>query len=254
VKYGDVVELFSYQMDPVYRMRPDRHRRSVVHRARVSSSSVRSRRNFHRLVASNIALGECYMFTLTWEQVQSTSDAYKRFSKFALMTRRACPESRYIAVIEWMKNGRPHFHVLFFDLQFEFVQGFKPRHDSKGRLRFWGKDVLLAGRPFSDFWPYAFTFCKKTDRSIALAHYLSKYLSKAVKDPRLGGKKAYTASRNCIRPTVISSYSMPASLQTFKNMLNIESVDNPLDPLIDKSFNTKYLGKGNYKLYNLKEK
>ncbi|HEV7423767.1 MAG TPA: hypothetical protein VGO21_01100, partial [Candidatus Paceibacterota bacterium] len=130
-----------------------------------------------------------------------------------------------ICVPEFQKRGAVHFHALFWGLPEEiFLQERKTR--------------MLAG-----FWAKGFVYLKETDGNEKLSFYLSKYMAKAFIDPRLKNQKCYVASRNIQRPKVIVGASPLWPI--------LEDYGITGEPLVDREYDTKYLGKGRYRLFKI---
>jgi hypothetical protein len=99
---------------------------------------------------------------------------------------------QYIAVPEFQKNGRVHYHVIIFNLPFS-------------------KDNYKIAR---DVWGHGFIWMKTANQGSAynLSRYLSKYLIKACDDPRLYKKRKYFPSAKLIRPIVLKGLFVSKSI------------------------------------------
>jgi len=84
-----------------------------------------------------------------------------------------------------------------------------------------------------------------TDGSPKLAGYLSKYMSKAMHDDRLGGKRAFLASRGIMRPML---YKSPLVVAHAREILGVD-----IELLTERTYSTEWLGQGNYQVYKVKE-
>jgi hypothetical protein len=70
-------------------------------------------------------------------------------------------------------------------------------------------------------------------------------MSKAFVDPRLKNQKCYVASRNIQRPLVrAGSFSIEL-------MLDEEYMIGDLKPIVDRKYDTRYLGQGHYRLFKI---
>ncbi len=67
-------------------------------------------------------------------------------------------------------------------------------------------------------------------------------MSKAFLDPKLKNQKAYTASRNVLRP-LIQKGSFPIDFV-------LEEYGAIGDPVVDRTFYTNWLGEGRYRVFN----
>jgi len=75
-------------------------------------------------------------------------------------------------------------------------------------------------------------------------------MSKAMQDVRLGGEKAYYASRNIMRPVSISANS----LAKYKIEVIQQEVIHTGELLNEREFDTMWLGRCTYKRYHITEK
>lgn len=230
IQYGDFVEVYQYESEPVVRFRK-KNKRNIYLKRRRNYSSARAKRQFYRIVASNLDPKSCILGTFTMRDVVSLNIAYKYFRNFINRWKGRGDKFEYVAVPEFQQRGAVHFHVLFFNLPYDFVR------------------TERQSRYIANLWGHGFVDLVATDGSTKLATYLSKYMTKAGTDTRLAGLKAYTSSRGLKRPVVMTTYKYPKLYSDAKKMTG---VDNDIDPIVNKDYDTKWLGKGNYKLFNLK--
>jgi len=240
IKSGQQVEIYEYENDvnaeKLRCARKNARKRGTRPRAYIGRRRLRnvaqSRKSFTRLVLSNLG-GETkpWFFTFTMYEVVPLRRGYWAFTVFIERLRKNLGRDfSYIAVPEFQKRGAVHFHVLFW------------------RLR---EDVLKNERDnryIQNLWGYGYCDGIPTDGSPRLAGYFAKYMSKAMLDHRLGGEKAYSASRNIMRPV---SVSFRSALAHTKEMWGLDL--STTTPLREAQYETKYLGKGRYRLYNLKQ-
>jgi len=249
ITYGKFVELYEYEKNINTTSRKSRvlqsesftkslglteqdlQRQKKQKQETRQNNARRSALVFRRLISAN--LGESthpILASFTYaENITSIGQAHKDFKAFI---RRAynvfATKFRYIAVAEFQKRGSLHFHALIWDVSaLELTK-------TERRTR------LVAG-----LWGKGFVDLTPTDGDLKIAGYLSKYMSKAFTDPRLWHKKSYIASMNIKRPIVERNIM---TLPLFSDML-----DNNLstaEVLQDKSFNTQWLGKGRFRLFN----
>ena len=208
IKSGNTIELYEYEnelperrngnrkskitidreglavsgIDPLQRIQAFEKRRDNAQRASVA---------FKRIVSSNLAYSERpLLFTLTFnQQRESISECAKFFHIFTIRMRRSFgKEFRYVAVPEFQKSGRVHYHALFWDLP----DGIQERERET--------------RKIASLWEQGFVDIKKTDGNVKLAGYLAKYMAKAMSDVRLFGFKVYFGSRNLSRPITRSGF------------------------------------------------
>lgn len=93
-------------------------------------------------------------------------------------------------------------------------------------------------------WGHGYVDVYQTDGHQKLSTYLTKYMAKTFTDYRLLGQKAYTCSRNLIRPEIMSVSNF--GLDTLLNDFEVEN------PEIDKTYDTHWLGKGRHRIYKIK--
>lgn len=81
-------------------------------------------------------------------------------------------------------------------------------------------------RYFASLWTHGFTDVIATDGSSKLATYLAKYMSKALADFRLIGKRGYSASHNILRPVFLNT---PFQIAFAREDWGIGGVDNSFE-------------------------
>ena len=246
ISYGNNLELYEYERDIVKLARRKRVRSSDSDHenlgidgentlpqrtlGRRQDNAQRASLAFRRIVASNLGKPPSPLLaTLTYgENITDLKTGYRHFSSFIQSLRHKYGKDfRYICVPEFQRRGAVHFHALFWGLPVEvFLLERKAR--------------TLAG-----LWGHGFVYLKETDGHEKLSFYLSKYMSKAFVDERLKNQKAYVASRNILRPVIQSGFSPVWPI------LDDYQVEDT--PVVDKSYNTKWLGKGRYRLFKTKE-
>ena len=241
--YGDNLELFNYEKNPV----PPRHAtRRLKKRVELSNLvegveppnvlQIKKRQDsvrhavlaFKRLILANLA--GCLpplFFTFTYSENQTNLGiAYKDFEAFIKRMRyKFGQDFSYIAVPEFQKRGSVHFHTLFWGLPSDLCK-------TERRTR------LVAS-----LWRKGFIDVIETDGNDKLSSYLAKYMSKSYADQRLYAKKAYRCSRNIVRPVVES----PLAGSWFLRDVYPQYFIDP--PCVDKEFLTQWCGKGRFRLY-----
>lgn len=231
VRSGTMVEEYSYERTPA----PVISRISTKRRKRTSTMRrpdhiARLRNTFRRLVRANLQTeSPPALLTLTMRDVVDIAEAYKFYTKFFVKFRRNYGASiSWIGVPEFQKRGAVHFHVLVFGLDHE---AYSNERRTRRIARLWGQGYV-------DIVP--------TDGSPRLSSYLAKYMGKAMSDERLVGKKAYSASRNLVRPQSFSS-DCPIRLAWGMFKGEIEGVDKSLVEV--REYDTMWLGRCTYKQY-----
>lgn len=231
VRSGDLVEVYRYGKNlPIHRGRRgtiNRDKRNRLPKQRREDSFRRAKVSFRRIVRANLGGNERpTLLTLTMYQKLSYPASVRIFTDFVTRLRkREGAGFRYIAVPEFQKRGAVHWHVLIFGLDDDFA---KAERES---------------RYISRLWLHGFVDCVLTDGSPKLAGYLAKYMSKAMRDIRLGSKKAYYASRNIMRPMSVSGHTVSDYIE------EIVGVDNY--SLHQHEFDTQWLGRCVYQQYQV---
>jgi hypothetical protein len=124
------------------------------------------------------------MLTLTFaNNTQDLSAAHYEFMLFVQRLNDYCFGSersllRYLAVPEFQKRGAVHYHVVLFNLP-------HLKNVQVELKEIWGKGMI---------------FISKVRGTNGLTKYLSKYITKAIADDRLRGRKRYFASLGLLRP------------------------------------------------------
>ncbi len=247
ISYGDTLEVYEYEKD-LYRLVEGRNdkrknnssdadfdtsgknslseRDSEVASGKRSDNARRSVVAFRRLVASNLGgSARPVLVTLTYrDNFTDLKGSYKHHSTFVQSLRYKYGKAfKYISVPEFQKRGAVHFHALFWGLP-ESV--FLHERETREIAGTWGK---------------GFVFLKETDGDNKLAVYLTKYMSKAFLDPKLKNQKAYTASKNVLRPLIQKGpFSIPHVLEEYKVIG---------DPVVDRTYYTSWLGEGRYRVF-----
>lgn len=236
VRSGDSLEVYEYATKPhgftTFRKKGVRRKKGSTGSNRAEllrrvDNVYRAKRSFQRLVRSNFRpVEQPALLTLTMFETLSVAHAYAALTVFFGRLRALAGAGfRYIAVPEFQKRGSVHFHILIWGL---------PKKYAKRERSY---------RTLQHLWQRGFVDCVQTDGSPKLVGYLTKYMSKAMFDQRLFGAKAYSASRNALRPLLfrldeefddVADYFLPVSNS----------------PLQDRQFMTQWLGKGRYRLYN----
>lgn len=251
ISYGNFIEIYEYERDIVRVGRRKHHHKCTVDCFNKSvgthgedSLSKRNSKNalgrrpdnarrasldFRRVVAANLTRPERpVLVTLTYGENQcDLTTGYRHFSTYIQTLRyRYGKTFKYICVPEFQKRGAVHFHALF-----------------------WGipEEVFLSEREtrtLAGLWGHGFVYLKQTDGNEKLSFYLTKYMAKAFIDPRLKNQKSYVASRNVLRPLIHKGMS---SLWPILDDYDLEE-----NPIVDRSYDTRHLGKGRFRLFKLR--
>jgi hypothetical protein len=233
VKSGNLIEVYNYEKSISQKIHSGRRKSFKQRDSRPLSSrpdNIRRRcKSFTRLVQSNLVGSVApALFTLTVAERVGIERGYEYLREFWIRLRQASISySKYIAVPEFQKRGAIHFHLIIWGLN-EYV------------------DQERNNRQIQNLWQRGFVDCIQSDGSSKIAGYLAKYMRKSMFDRRLVGQKAYSASRSCLRSV---SFSSPAVFNFSSEVFGID-LETAL-PVVDKQFNTQWLGSARYRLYVL---
>jgi len=229
IQSGEFVEVFKYDRSPPLKRRPpDRPRRKRLRNvSRRADSIVACRKQFVRLVRANLRQDNPpALLTLTMREIVDMGDAYKAFTAFGAKLRREYGgDVSYIAVPEFQKRGAVHFHMLLFGLPYEAYKSER------------------SNRRIATLWGHGFVDIIKTNGNPRLSNYLGKYMSKAMHDSRLIGKRAYSASRNVVRPVSLrTGFQIRTAFEEWGLTVDNEVVSQ-------REYGTLFLGRCVYQTY-----
>lgn len=196
-----------------------------------------ARNTARRLALMNFGSGDKFI-TLTFdpkkfkeEQLRDVEFVDKEFNKFIKRFKYhfKCPNLKYIAVREFHKTGRLHFHMIC-----DWKKNLLFEDEIREYERMIGERV----------WKNGFVDIKQMDMVDNIGAYIIKYMTKDVPVYFFKGRKIYLCSKGLKRPIiyrdfnadlVISSYGLDTKKEVYTN-----------------SYESEYLGKITYKEYNLK--
>jgi hypothetical protein len=245
-EFGDLMEVKEYQITPEFhgtskkkKRKRNRHADDRTQRYRRADNLWKLAERFTRIVRSNIgAIAPPALVTLTMLEILGIRESYRAFSVFIQRLRARTKGSfRHIAVPEFQKRGAVHFHVLIWGLSESLYDSPKGMETEAADLR------ESINRGIQNLWQRGFADSISTDGSFKLAGYLAKYMRKAMHDKRLLGQKAYTASRNILRPV------LHKTSEEFDDVSEYYLRGYDPVPLKDKEFMTEWLGKGRRRLF-----
>lgn len=184
---GPVIELYEYEFTPKTSYINTNGRagsgsevseeRSKLYRNAVLS---RARKKVRRLINANIGKwGERPKFlTLTFaEHITRVREANYEFKKFRQRLEYELGiKLKYVAVVEFQKSGRIHYHVVIFNMPY------------------------IDANRLATIWQNGFIKINAIDHVDNLGAYVTKYMTKDNDDPRLKGEKSYFASRGLHKP------------------------------------------------------
>lgn len=247
IRSGNTLELYQYDRDiqisrntqrthkgrnglpSVVDDRSDTLRREEYEGKRKDNAS-RASMAFRRLILSNLGGSDVpLLVTCTYAENQcDIRQGYKDFCSFIQALRYKFGKVfRYIAVPEFQKRGAVHFHALFWGLPKTVIE--TERHTR-----------LVAG-----LWGHGFVYLKETDGNEKLSSYLAKYMAKSFIDYRLKNQKAYTCSRNLLRPQIVGG------MNNFTLDAIVQELGVTGEAKIDKTYDTHWLGKAHYRVFTI---
>lgn len=193
------------------------------------SQTLRDAKNtMRRLAIRNFKPNESLFITLTYRWHNTDLNlADKHFGEFVKAIRDESGQAfQYLAVREFTKKGRVHFHLL---------TDFKIDGDSQIDLERWERDVAKV-------WGEGFVDIKITNHIDNVGAYLSKYMSKEIaSDYYFKNKKYYLCSQGLKRPEVFTG---EIALALYNSM-------NKKNEVFTNSYESEYLGKITYIEFNL---
>jgi hypothetical protein len=249
ISYGNTLEVYEYEKDVfllVGKARRDIEDRDDGYGHRVGRKDTLQERDsaealgkrqdnarrasmaFRRIVAANLGRSaRPLLVTITYaDNFTDLKQAYRHFSAFIQSLRHKYGKDfKYVSVPEFQKRGAVHFHALIWGLPERI---FLLERENRTLAKLWGK---------------GFVYLKETDGDEKLSFYLSKYMAKAFVDPRLKNQKCYVASRNVQRPLIQGG--------NFSAGIMIEEFGATEEAIIDRNYQTKWLGEGRYRLFKI---
>lgn len=227
---GSIVELYEYEQSVVIGETNNGLGRSVEaneeNKARHRKNTLaRARRDVRRLINANVGKwGEIPKFlTLTFaENVQDVKKANYEFKKFRQRLEYELDlKLKYVAVVEFQKNGRIHYHVVFFNLPY------------------------VEANFLASIWGNGFIKINAISHVDNIGAYVTKYMTKDNDDERLRGEKSYFSSRGLYKP--VEKYLNEKEIAEVKEKLSHKKV-------YENRFDNEYVGDILYTQYNLKRK
>ena len=229
VQSGDLIEVYQYEHAPIPK-KPTVKRSKRYKKYKSDRHIARAVFNFRRKARATVQLGIPHMLTLTMGDIVDLATANKLYTQFGVRLRKLYGKDvAWIAVPEFQKRGAVHYHALIWNLP----------HD----IHITERDT----RGIQNLWGYGYVDVIATDGSPKLSGYLAKYMSKAMHDSRLFGKKAYSCSRNTLSSV---SNNSQASVAFLKEEFGIDTPDSTLHPSREREYDTKWLGKARYRAYD----
>lgn len=224
---GNIVEVYEYENSIVKGETNNGSGRSLEadedNKARHRKNTLaRARRDVRRLINANVyKWGEKPKFlTLTFaENVQDIKQANYEFKKFRQRLEYELKlKLKYVAVVEFQKNGRIHYHVIFFNLPY------------------------VEANYLASIWRNGFIKINAISHVDNVGAYVTKYMTKDNDDERLRGKKSYFTSRGLNKP--VEKYLNEKEIAEVKDKLSHKKV-------YENQFENEYTGNILYTQYNL---
>lgn len=244
-----VIEVYEYEKTPcgsetqkndVYDaldLENVKHNRDDDRTSERRKQTLRDARNTtRRLALKNFESGDKFI-TLTFDpkkfteenlrDIAFTDDLFKKFIK--RFNYRYKTKLKYIAVREFHKTGRIHYHLLC-DWKKELIFEDEIRENE----RILGEDV----------WKHGFVDIKQLDHVDNVGAYIIKYMTKNVAIEFFKGKKIYLCSKGLERPFVYRGAEAELIIKTYGLDTKKEVFTN--------SYESEYLGQIVYSEYNLR--
>lgn len=254
IQSGDLIEEWTFERSPAPKKNPKPRVKRVFKQERRLDNVKRAANTFRRLVRANLAkYGPPALMTLTTAENEDIEAGYKHFTAFGKQLRKNFGNGLvWIGVPEFQKRGAVHFHVLIWGLppKIPCVLSREFYTDKTGKKH--RKHVCLKEsgcerntRTLAPLWGRGFLDICTTDGNTRLSSYLAKYMSKAMHDKRLVAKRAYSATRNVVRPSHFNT--------AFQIRMAYEAVGLTVDnsPMKTREYDTLFLGRCVYKSYQL---
>lgn len=231
-KQTEVDDEKKKELDWIYDFENDSEDRKELRRIQTLRDS---KNNLKRLAIRNFKPGKSLFVTLTYRSDEHLSffdidTADKHFRSFIDSLREESEQQfHYIAVREFTKRGRIHFHLL---TDFEIDGDLDDPEEVD--LQRWERDVARV-------WGHGFVDIKVTNAIDNVGAYLSKYMSKEIDMDYFRHKKYYLCSKGLKRPSVLTG---TVALDLYNAMKKENEV-------YTNSYESEYLGNITYVEFNL---
>lgn len=248
---GNILEVYEYEKEPVapcmFDFENDKHNKyekivlgnddknwvheKVDRASERRKQTLRDARNTSRRLALMNFRGSCSFVTLTYaEHVTDIVEADKHFKAFIRKVRKHYGKKfKYLAVREFTKIGRIHFHLL---IDFE-VPDDKTEEEIKALECYWHKS----------FWRHGWVDIKRLNHVDNVGAYLVKYMTKEISIEAFKGHKVYLCSKGLERPIELKGEEAEA-------IINVYQLKQK-NPVYANSYISEYLGEIKYQEFNL---
>lgn len=248
-----VIEVYEYQKMPATKIDLDKDDYNALDFEQTTvdyeedrteerrKQTMRDARNLiRRLALMNFNSGDKFI-TLTFdpkrfpeEDLKNISFADKQFKDFIkrFKYRFGIEKLHYLAVREFHKNGRIHFHMIC-----DWDKLLVDEEEIREYERILGVEV----------WKHGFVDIKAIDHVDNVGAYITKYMTKVSDDLAIWifeGRKSYLCSKGLERPLIYRDYYAEQIIQTYGLDTKKEVFTN--------SYESEYLGTITYKEFNLK--
>ena len=190
-----------------------------------------ARNTMRRLAVRNFKPLNSLFITLTYRyhinDIEQADGHYRAFVK-AIREESEQPFN-YIAVREFTKQGRIHYHLLT-----DFKIDGDLEDPEEVDLKRWERDVAKV-------WQHGFVDIKLVNHVDNVGAYLSKYMSKGIGSELFLGRKYYLCSQGLERPEVIVG----------ETAWELYNAMNKKNEVFTNSYESEYLGQITYVEYNL---
>lgn len=255
VQAGDLVETYIYEHSPVPFAMRARTSKGIRIKRRTESKRAdnvyKAVKSFRHLVRTNLSKGVPHLLTLTMRDVLDIKHANRCYSTFGQRLRRSFGRDiSWVAVAEFQSRGAIHYHALVWGLPEELGCIMGTRYEDKAHKKKFRhgcpvhRNCERTTRTLANLWGHGYVDCIKTNGDTRVASYMAKYMSKSMQDARLVCKRAYFPSRNLLRPVQVNT---PAAFDIAFEELGLKDIPC----LSERSYGTKWLGRGVYKSYSL---
>jgi len=206
------IEEFVYQAPIVLHKERKRKTKKIKYKKKTKYNLNQTKHKIRRLVYANPDLNK--FLTLTFaEHITDLDQANQKLKSFIQRLNYYYESVRYIAVPEFTKIGRVHYHLL---LNLPYIP---QKH-------------------LQDVWGQGIVHIKRVDKISNLGLYISKYISKFNGLEEYKGKKKYFTSKNLTKPVIYYDNESQEFLDIIKKE---EEYKN--------EYNTPFHGKVNYTSY-----
>ena len=227
IRSGNIIEVFEYErLIKIGEVRNKNGRRfEASEEDKIKNrrqAMYRARSQVRRLINANVdAWGQKAKFlTLTFaEHITDIRQANYEFKKFRQRLEYDIGlKLKYVAVIEFQKTGRIHYHVIFFNLPY------------------------IESNYLASIWANGFIKINAIEHVDNVGAYITKYMTKDNEDERLKGQKSYFTSRGLKKP--VEEYIDEKEIANIKKELSQKKV-------YESKFENEYTGNIIYTQYNL---